>query len=222
VESSLCKDYPLSSATLNESVSKEENGGFVGLQNAMTTLTNRRLSRRALLQMAFLLASPAALFGQARCGVERWPVKIAADQDALAIDSIPVPTTVLELTRLPRPDGDLPHARRIAPTEFQTFLLRARLVRVIAEDDQDLHIVLRDLEVDEATIVVEIPSPDCTSDRRLQGLFLEARQALRGTPRNGIVEVVGIGFFDFLHGQSGMSLNGLELHPVLSLRVLRR
>src|SRR5207245_1542802 len=31
------------------------------------------------------------------------------------------------------------------------------------------------------------------------------------------VQVNGVGFFDYRHGQVGMALNGLELHPVLGI-----
>ncbi len=32
--------------------------------------------------------------------------------------------------------------------------------------------------------------------------------------------VVGVAFFDFLHGQSGVAPNGIELHPILGFRYL--
>ena len=36
-------------------------------------------------------------------------------------------------------------------------------------------------------------------------------------PTNRRVVVRGIGFFDRLHGQTGMAPNGLELHPVVGI-----
>lgn len=102
--------------------------------------------------------------------------------------------------------------------ELQTFLLRARLARVTVEDDSDVHLVLRDLEDDRLTIVAEIPHPGCVNSDALALRFEAARQALRGVRRDGLVEIIGVGFFDFLHGQSGMAKNGLELHPVVYLR----
>jgi hypothetical protein len=179
----------------------------------------RGLLRLLATAVAFLGALPAQ--AQTRCGVERWPVKIAADNDVARVDTIPIPTTVAELTRVRRPNAEFAYRTRVGPIEHQTFLLRARLARVIAEDDSDLHLVLRDLEIDSLTLVAEIPSPGCTADPRLAEAFATARQALRGSPRDGILEIVGIGFFDFLHGQSGMARNGLEIHPVLSLRVIK-
>jgi hypothetical protein len=33
-----------------------------------------------------------------------------------------------------------------------------------------------------------------------------------------IVEISGVGFFDFEHGQNGVAPNAIELHPVLAIR----
>ena len=32
--------------------------------------------------------------------------------------------------------------------------------------------------------------------------------------------MTGVAFFDFLHGQTGVAPNGIELHPVLAFRCL--
>jgi hypothetical protein len=36
------------------------------------------------------------------------------------------------------------------------------------------------------------------------------------------IEVVGVGFFDFDHSQTGRAPNNIELHPVLSLTQVQR
>jgi hypothetical protein len=33
-----------------------------------------------------------------------------------------------------------------------------------------------------------------------------------------LIEITGVGFFDFEHGQSGVAPNAIELHPVLAVR----
>lgn len=171
--------------------------------------------------IGILMCWPGSGFAQERCGVERWPVKTGADAEWPLVDSIPIPTTVAELTELERPNGPLHNDKRAAPTERQSFLLRARLVRVIAEDDRDIHLVLRDLEIDSLTIVAELPDPGCTTNVALANQFSTARLALRGVPRNAVIEIVGVGFFDYLHGQSGMARNGIEIHPVVALRMVK-
>ena len=35
------------------------------------------------------------------------------------------------------------------------------------------------------------------------------------THLTGKATIRGVGFFDFLHGQTGVAPNGIELHPVL-------
>ncbi len=174
----------------------------------------------ALLAIVALLAAPVVLEAQSKCGVLRWPVKIAEDRDAGAIDTVPIRTTVAELRRLPRPAGPFPHSNRVGPVELRTYVLRARFARARDQDDSDIHLLLRDLEVEDATLVAEIPSPECVTNPRHKVLFEEVRRALRGVPRDGVVEIVGVGFFDTDHGQSGMAENGIEIHPVFSLRVI--
>ena len=36
---------------------------------------------------------------------------------------------------------------------------------------------------------------------------------------SGTVTVTGVGFFDVLHGQTGVAPNGIELHPVLAINI---
>ena len=41
---------------------------------------------------------------------------------------------------------------------------------------------------------------------------------LLNTLSNGLLRITGVGFFDKVHGQMGVSLlNGIELHPVLKI-----
>ena len=71
-------------------------------------------------------------------------------------------------------------------------------------------------------MIAEIPSPDCAgacaSGRTEE--FRKARAVLTALPEEVarvIVVVTGVGFFDFLHGQTGAAPNGIELHPVLKV-----
>jgi hypothetical protein len=40
-------------------------------------------------------------------------------------------------------------------------------------------------------------------------------------PLRGTATITGVGFFDFIHGQTGVAPNGIELHPVLSFTKAR-
>ena len=43
----------------------------------------------------------------------------------------------------------------------------------------------------------------------------------RFTNLSGTATLTGIGFFDVIHGQSGVAPNGIELHPVIRADALR-
>jgi hypothetical protein len=68
-------------------------------------------------------------------------------------------------------------------------------------------------------MIAEAPSPACTTHatayRRRQ--MANARKAVRIC---GKARVTGVAFFDFLHGQTGVAPNGIELHPVLGFACL--
>jgi hypothetical protein len=66
-----------------------------------------------------------------------------------------------------------------------------------------------------------LTSPLCTkgatATRRKQ--MIAARKAAMVCTR---ARVVGVAFFDFLHGQTGVARNGIELHPVLGFACLSK
>jgi hypothetical protein len=144
------------------------------------------------------------------CGVERWSVKTLKDRPLL----LPArATTVANLTRLPAP-GYLPARRRLA-SERRVYSVVAS-VTLKPEADLDYHLVLRS---GGRTMIAEAPSSLCTSGataaRRKQ--MLAARIAVRECAR---ARIVGVGFFDYRHGQTGVAPNGIELHPVLGFACL--
>jgi len=165
----------------------------------------------------------------APCGEERWPVKTLTDADAGKVNFSAQPATVDWLVSQRAPSY-LPADSRIAPIETQTYAVRARLVGYKLEEDRDFHIVIADLDNSSETMIVEIPSPDCS------GVCASPRVNDINTARNefesafgmpierfhhagGIVRVTGVAFFDFLHHQTGVAPNGIELHPVLGIEV---
>jgi len=175
------------------------------------------------------------------CGTERWQVKTAADANAaaaLAKAGAPVKATIEELVALPRPpallQGQQAEASRTGPAEQTVYSVAATMVSVRHEFDGDYHLVLQGSSG--ATMVAEIPSPDCYSgdNSELPNDYLAARamvdsltnwspaSAGQNVPlprlRTSVqVTVTGIGFFDLQHGQTGMAPNALELHPVLRI-----
>ena len=173
-----------------------------------------------------LLASSSAVHAQptrravAQCGVERWRVKILADQDRDLVNWSPETTSVRALRRLPMPRHAYPAARRIPPYELVLYRVHAIVRQILPEPDGDWHVILADPDHVEETLVAEIPDSSCALGSGHEAEYAQARRSLRGVPRHALVELDGIGFFDFLHGQRGMAPNGFELHPVIAIRSL--
>ncbi|QKV80678.1 putative Ig domain-containing protein [Amycolatopsis sp. Hca4] len=170
-----------------------------------------------------VVANPAAT--TTSCGVERWSVKTGTDADAgkITLQST-TSTTIPTLTSLPAPSS-LPANNRVQPTETTVFRLQATLTQYKLESDSDYHLVLSDGAGH--TLISEIPDPACVgSSSPLLTSIQKARAEFNAkyTPTTSFktanvpVTVTGIGFFDFLHGQTGVAPNGIELHAVLDIQ----
>jgi hypothetical protein len=161
------------------------------------------------------------------CGVERWSVKTGTDPDAGLVNLVnPTPATITQLRALTAPaDPPGPPANaRVLPTEGTLFVVNGTLTLYKKEDDVDYHIVLQDDAGN--TIITEIPSPACVGAGSPFAAGVANARAkfdakLTGTPAfqsaNLPVQIKGVGFFDFIHGQTGVAPNGIELHPILDI-----
>ncbi len=161
----------------------------------------------------------------ASCGVERWSVKTGTDADAglINLQSI-TQTTIASLTSLPAP-STLPANNRVQPTETTVFQIHATLTKYKLESDSDYHLILNDESGN--TMISEIPDPACVGS---SSPLLSSIQTARSTfdaqytvtssfqSANVPVTITGVGFFDFLHGQTGVAPNGIELHAVLDIQ----
>lgn len=163
------------------------------------------------------LSPPHKTTQVAECGIERWPVKILADRDRAKVNLNPVDTTVHELCSRDRPHRRYPYDRRVAQEELTTYRIRARLVRIRHERDSDLHLLLADPLSPSDRLIAEIPAPECAVGTGLEDTYRRARQAVLAMTAGAVVEVTGVGFFDFMHEQRGIAPNGIELHPVLDI-----
>jgi hypothetical protein len=80
-------------------------------------------------------------------------------------------------------------------------------------------------------MIVEFPNaPACTagtSPARARGMRRARNRFTRACgqpsrsgfyPLHGKATITGVGFYDRIHGQTGVSPNGIELHPVLGFR----
>jgi len=102
--------------------------------------------------------------------------------------------------------------------------LNATLTEFKLEDDSDYHVVLQD--ADGKTMIAEIPLPACVgAGSPFLPEIIEARSTFNSRltattslkTANIPVQIKGVGFFDSVHGQTGVAPNGIELHPVLDI-----
>ncbi len=159
------------------------------------------------------------------CGVERWSVKTGTDADAHLINlQSTTQTTIASLISLPAPTT-LPANNRIQPTETTVFQLHATLTEYKLESDSDYHLLLIDGSGN--TMISEMASPACVGSASLLLPGIQNARSefdARYTPTSSFqtanvsVTIIGVGFFDFLHGQTGVAPNGIELHAVLDIQ----
>jgi hypothetical protein len=181
--------------------------------------------RSADVPITMTVASPT-------CGVEYWNVKTGTDADALAINlNNVISTTISDLRAIPMPFPPLgarptvnEAATRVAPTEFTVFQIYGTLTQYKLETDVDYHLVLQDESNN--TIIGEVPSPACVGPQSpfLAGVMnSRTKMDARLSPTSGFkdanlpIQVTGVGFFDNIHGQTGVAPNGIELHAILDL-----
>jgi hypothetical protein len=164
------------------------------------------------------------------CGTERWDVKTLSDAAAKNVNFTPKTATVKTLYSMKAPtSGAARHT-----SENQAYTVHAKLVGYKIEfdskqntGDHDFHIVIQDMDGPQ-TIVVEIPDPVCagvcTSLKKAaiaqaradfqQGVTKQPESEFLALKDPVEVDVTGVLFFDFAHGQTGLAKNCVELHPV--------
>lgn len=160
----------------------------------------------------------------AACGVERWSVKTGTDPDAPLVNlSSYISSTIYNFHQSTKPSS-LPANNRIAPRETTQYQLSATLTKYVRESDSDYHLVINDSAG--RTMIIEIPSSNCvgagspfgTGIARARSQFdarFTATTSMKTTSTP--VTIRGVGFWDYLHGQTGVAPNGIEVHPVLNI-----
>lgn len=153
--------------------------------------------------------------------MERWDVKTGTDSGAanVNLDSVQ-PTTIAAMDGLRAPSNP---TARVQPTETTEFQIKATMSGFKQEGDSDYHIVITD---GRKTMIVEIPNPTCVGTLSpFRSRIVQARAEFDSRFSAGPqfqnvsipVTVTGVGFFDRIHGQTGVAPNGVELHPVLDI-----
>lgn len=167
---------------------------------------------------------PIRMLTGTRCGIERWDVKTLTDPAAPQVNFTPKPATVEDLAALPVPAGFGPDAARLAP-ELQTYMVTATLVEFKEEADSDFHLVIQGASGQ--SMIAEIPHANCAQGSRVLVQISAARthfidklgqpSPTSWTRANAPITLTGVLFFDVPHGQTGVALNAVELHPILEV-----
>jgi hypothetical protein len=154
------------------------------------------------------------------CGKERWAVKTLTDPLAGQVDLTPKDTTIAKLVAIAPP---VDPTDRVAPTEETTYRVQGVITFVKKEADSDYHVVVEDPQGN--TMIVEATSPNCDQGSLVASQIQQVRQAMDAqfptaqfTGRLPAT-VTGVGFFDRLHGQTGVAPNGIELHPLTAVEL---
>ncbi|HEY8041748.1 MAG TPA: hypothetical protein VIF15_18215, partial [Polyangiaceae bacterium] len=147
-------------------------------------------------------------------------VKTGTDSQASSVSLVPQPNTIATLAALSANGGG---NSRSSPTETTLWELKdVTLSMIKLESDSDYHMVLSD---GSHTMIGEIPTPSCATGSAWSCFISRARSevdskySVSSSPQypSATVTVRGVGFFDFIHGQTGVAPNGIELHPVLQI-----
>jgi hypothetical protein len=151
------------------------------------------------------------------CGIERWAVKTLTDPGANAVNLTPVDSTVAQLVAFPAPVSP---TDRVAPVETTSYRIKVNMDAFKMEADSDIHLAVHDDAGH--TMIVEFPAPTCDQGSVAAKQIAAARDAfvkVAGQPSgtyqkiSGTATIAGVGFFDKLHHQRGVAVNGIELHP---------
>ncbi len=179
----------------------------------------------------------SALNPLSHCGTERWHIKTLDDADASLIKNTPQTATVDQLRALPVPGGFDKNndTHRYVPVEETKYTVQALLVGFKEEADRDLHVVLADPANTADTMIGEVPDPQCstviasghaTQIAKVRNSLIKCfgpppiGGSLRKFTGSMIAQLTGVGFFDVLHGQTGVAPNGLEIHPIVHIKTI--
>ena len=186
-----------------------------------------------IISALILFVTSATISSAQDCGVKRWDVKTLSDFDTTYIDFNHIlNSTVHYQINLPKPVGENTFRMKLEDTVYS---IECYIIAYKKEsDDKDIHVVIQDPKTKE-TMVAEVISWECMSVKKTSRVqqFKELDEWFAeniGIPKTKftylskpkLVRLTGVGFFDFFHGQKGMSPNGREIHPVLSMELLTK
>lgn len=161
----------------------------------------------------------------------RWDYKILIDTEGLKVFSKQAEqSSITELIKIPRPEQSELHNHR-AEEEMRKVTITAYVVMDGKEEDGDYHLVLKS-PTRKDSLIAEIPDP---TQSKLSGFpalkdrYAKARSFVESnidnspgkigiSPHRIKVVITGVVFFDKRAHGKGHSANGVEIHPILSIK----
>jgi hypothetical protein len=163
------------------------------------------------------------------CGTWRWAVKTLSDGKKKQVNYHPLSRGVSFLRHIMGPGGLGSGTPRLADSpEMHVYHVKVMLLKAVTEPDRDIHLVVAQPGHPFQTLIAEFPNTACkgAAGSFKRSRIAAARAALlhdcgsisssEFTKLKGSATLTGVGFYDEMHGQTGIAPNGIELHPVLS------
>jgi hypothetical protein len=150
------------------------------------------------------------------CPKQRADVKNMTDPAAAAaIAAQAEDRSLAELNKLERPDKDALKER--TAVEKQRFRVTGKVTKVESEADGDMKLFLAS-EDGSSRLVAEVPETECVAPT-IQPQLKKVKKALHGVKTGAKVTLEGVGYWGYVR-EGETATNGLQLHPVLSAKVL--
>ncbi len=180
-------------------------------------------------KMAFCQYDGEAEENELACGVERWAVKVFTDPDTTMINFNNIVYSTIAFQKTIPPPVDILNWPPRQSTETTVYRIEGYLIFNKLENDQDIHLGFMSMNHLD-TMIAEIcdytcPNINHTSRyqqfKTLRDWFVATYNPIPSFQTTLThVSLVGVGFFDLLHGQRGIPPNGREIHSVLSISLI--
>jgi hypothetical protein len=176
--------------------------------------------------LALTASTAAARRTVVACSSENAGLKTFSDPERNLVRLRAKPTTVATLNglRSPRPTP----TTRTTGFQRRVWQVRAQIVEYRLEQDGDVALVLYDGK--RSYVTAAMPGSGCLSAKTrvreaiegaralFEGLCGPARPSWR--PLGAVVQIEGVGYWDFPRRQTGHARNYAELHPVTKVRLV--
>jgi hypothetical protein len=175
-------------------------------------------------KILFLLLSLIFLsLSKNKCGgIFRWNIKICSDGYFNDSNLKIIKSDIKSLNNIKRKSVNK-NTKRLDEEKI-LYTIECKIKKVIKEKDGDFHYHLQSID-GKWNMVGEIPDPNCKINKK--SFFIKNFRKIYGKSNNldtsKIYSITGVYFFDMIHPSKviGESLNSSELHPIISIEILK-